>query len=63
MESFEKLIGLMKACEENTDYEVAHREADDILSLALIEAAAGNINMDQAQQLIDVYDAVGKWYA
>ena len=39
----------------NSDYEVAHANADDILCSILIELGL--------QDVVDVYKEIGKWYS
>jgi hypothetical protein len=45
----------MKTLVNNDDYEIAHIEADDILCNVLKKLGY--------EELVDVYEQVGKWYA
>ena len=48
-------LGQMKELVKNDDYEIAHSRADDVLC-DLLRTMGFN-------ELVDVYDQVGKWYA
>jgi hypothetical protein len=48
-------IERMKECVKNSDYEVAHCNADDILCDVLKQLGA--------KELVDEFEKVGKWYA
>ena len=51
----DEALGRMRGLQKNTDYEVAHAEADDVLCDLLREMGFN--------ELVDSYEQVGKWYA
>jgi hypothetical protein len=52
---YEDAIKKLEKLTENSDYEVAHIEADDVLCTVLRTMGYNT--------LVDTYDRVGKWYA
>jgi hypothetical protein len=51
----EEAIAKLKALQESVDFEVAHREADDILVALLNSLGYADVTIE--------WDAIGKWYA
>ena len=60
MKTYEQLKNELQECIDSTDTEGAHGDADDILV-----AIALHTKLTKAQriELVDMYEAVNKWYA
>lgn len=58
----QQLIRRMRELQEEPDREMAHKEADQILRIAVHKAATGEFDEVQAVALISAWDAVERWY-
>ena len=60
---FRKILADLRKLAKSDDPETAHKDADQLLGSALLEAADAPITRKKAVEIIEAWQAVKKWYA
>lgn len=60
--SNEGLVEAMQDCADNPDREEAHRDADEILVIALLRAVDGELPGGHASALVLIYRQLDRWF-
>lgn len=62
-ELFEKYKNELQSAVVTPDCEDGHWQADQYLKNIALDAARGNLSVDEVTELIELYDRVEKWYS
>lgn len=63
MKRYGELLLIFKKLAESTDYEASHIMADSYLCEIAKLAALNQLNLEQVNNLISLYQSLYKWYA
>jgi len=58
--TYEEILSDMRACVENTDTEIAHINADNILKELALRV---DLTTQERYKVIQMWESVSKWYA